>query len=301
MKKVINIMGRITMALAILSLGGLIYNLIFYEKIRPLILRFEDISAILDKMQIPVAASFMLIFIFHISALLYIFFQIMFFKRENLTRALLFFLAIISILMVLGDFALLSDIGKEHAAGLDTSGEWPVLYASQVLHLVFIILLFIIMFMTRKKVLTQYREDIVLRDEAIFINTQYIGIFSGIFGIGVFAALSAFTPLWALKKGIFTVSLIAVLPYLLIAAYWLIVKIREKTGQWYDEKQYLDISRASLFTMIVSIVVMTAIFIIQYFSQAFEFMTITWWPFYVFLVLLLFSGSTLYYAKRSAG
>ncbi len=289
------------MALAILSLGGLIYNLIFYEKIRPLILRFEDISAILDKMQIPVAASFMLIFIFHISALLYIFFQIMFFKRENLTRALLFFLAIISILMVLGDFALLSDIGKEHAAGLDTSGEWPVLYASQVLHLVFIILLFIIMFMTRKKVLTQYREDIVLRDEAIFINTQYIGIFSGIFGIGVFAALSAFTPLWALKKGIFTVSLIAVLPYLLIAAYWLIVKIREKTGQWYDEKQYLDISRASLFTMIVSIVVMTAIFIIQYFSQAFEFMTITWWPFYVFLVLLLFSGSTLYYAKRSAG
>ncbi|MBA7571706.1 hypothetical protein ES708_13474 [subsurface metagenome] len=289
------------MALAILSLGGLIYNLIFYEKIRPLILRFEDISAILDKMQIPVAASFMLIFIFHISALLYIFFQIMFFKRENLTRALLFFLAIISILMVLGDFALLSDIGKEHAAGLDTSGEWPVLYASQVLHLVFIILLFIIMFMTRKKVLTQYREDIVLRDEAIFINTQYIGIFSGIFGIGVFAALSAFTPLWALKKGIFTVSLIAVLPYLLIAAYWLIVKIREKTGQWYDEKQYLDISRASLFTMVVSIVVMTAVFAIQYFSHAFEFMTITWWPFYVFLVLLLFSGSTLYYAKRSAG
>lgn len=299
MKKVIKIMGRITLALAILSLGGLIYNLIFYEKIRPLILRFEDISAILDKMQIPVAASFMLIFIFHVSAVLYIFFQIMFFKRENLTRALLFFLAIISMLMVLGDFALLSDMGKEHAAGLDTSGEWPVLYASQVLHLVFIILLFILMFMTRKKVLARHREDIVLRDEAIFINTQYIGIFSGIFGIGVFAALSAFTPLWALKKGIFIVSLIAVLPYLLIAAYWLIVKIREKTGQWYDEKQYLDISRASLFTMVVSIVVMTAIFVIQYFSHAFEFMTITWWPFYVFLVLLLFSGSTLYYAKRA--
>ncbi|MCK5567223.1 MAG: hypothetical protein KAI62_04875 [Actinomycetia bacterium] len=299
MKKVIKIMGRITLALAILSLGGLIYNLIFYEKIRPLMLRFEDISAILDKMQIPVAASFMLIFIFHVSAVLYIFFQIMFFKRENLTRALLFFLAIISILMVLGDFALLSDMGKEHAAGLDTSGEWPVLYASHALHLVFIILLFILIFMTRKKVLAQYREDIVLRDEAIFINTQYIGIFSGFFGIGVFAALSAFTPLWALKKGIFIVSLIAVLPYLLIAAYWLIVKIREKTGQWYDEKQYLDISRASLFTMVVSIVVMTAIFVIQYFSHAFEFMTITWWPFYVFLVLLLFSGSTLYYAKRA--
>ena len=301
MKKVINIMGRIALALAILSLGGLIYNLIFYEKIRPLMLRFEDISVILDKMQIPVAVSFILIFIFHISAVLYIFFQIMFFKRENLLRALLFFLAIISILMVLGDFALLNDMGKEHAAGLDTSGEWPVLYVSQVLHLVFIILLFILIFMTRKKVLDRYREDIVLRDEAIFINTQYIGIFSGIFGIGVFAALSAFTPLWALKKGIFIVSFIVVLPYLLIAAHWLIVKIREKTGQWYDEKQYLDISRGSLFTMIVSIIIMTIIFIVQYFVEAFEFMSITWFPFYVFLALLLFSGSTLYYAKRAPG
>jgi len=301
MKKTINILSWISLVLAVFSIGGLVYNILFYERIRPLILRFEDITAILDKMQIPAAASFILIFIFHISAILYIFFQIMFFKRESFLRALLFFLSIISGLMVLGDFALLNDMGKEHKAGLDTSGEWPVLYISQLVHILFIILLILLIFLTFRKLSKIHDEDIVLKDEAIFINAQYIGIFCGLFGIGVFSALSAFTKLWALKKGIFIISFISVLPYILIVVYWLIIKAKEKTGSWYDEKQYLDISRGSLFTLIVSIIIMTIIFIVQYFSKAFEFITITWWPFYVFFALLLFSGSTLYYAKRASG
>jgi len=301
MKKTINILSWITLVLAVLSIGGLVYNILFYERIRPLMLRFEDITAILDKMQIPAAASFILIFIFHISAILYIFFQIMFFKRESFLRALLFFLSIISGLMVPGDFALLSDMGKEHKAGLDTSGEWPVLYISQLVHILFIILLMLLIFLTFRKLSQVSDKGIVLKDEAIFINAHYIGIFCGLFGIGVFSALSAFTQLWALKKGIFIVSLISVLPYILIVIYWLIVKAKEKTGSWYDEKQYLDISRGSLLTLIISIIIMTIIFIVQYFSKAFEFIAITWWPFYIFLVLLLFSGSTLYYAKRASG
>lgn len=289
------------MVLAILSIGGLVYNILFYEKIRPLMLRFEDITAVFDKMQIPVAASLILLFIFHIVAILYIFFQMMFFKRENFLRAFLFFLSIISGIMIPGDFILLNDMGKEHMAGLDTSGEWPVLYISQLVHILFIILLIILIFLTGKKLSQMHDEDIVLKDEAIFINAHYLGIFCGLFGIGAFSALSAFTQLWVIKKGIFIVSLISVLPYILIVVYWFIIKAREKIGSWYDEKQYMDISRGSLFTLVISIIIMTIIFIVQYFSKAFEFITITWWPFYVFLVLLLFSGSTLYYAKRASG
>ena len=301
MKKTINTLSVVTFVMSIFSLGGFIYNLLFYESIKPAIYEFADISGILGIMQIPVAISYIYVFIFHIIAVLYIFFQLMYFKKEDLLRAFLFFLGIISTIMVIGDFALLSDIGKEYILGLDTSGEWTVLYGSQAVHLLFTVLIPILVILTRRKAATRREEEIVLRDEAIFINAQYVGIFCGIFGIGIFAVLSACTPLWALKKGIFTVSIIAVFPYLLIAAYWLIVKIREKTGQWYDEKQYLDISRGSLFTMIVSIITMTIIFTVQYFVKAFEFMTITWFPFFIFLVLLLFSGSTLYYAKRAPG
>jgi len=300
MKKVINISGKVTFALGILSLCSLIYNLVFYETLRPKVIRFEDISGILDRMEIIAAVAFIIIFFFHISAISTLAFQLKFFKRASLFRSFLFFMAIISLLMVFGDFALLSDIGKEHMAGLETQGEWVVLYFSQALHFIFIIFLFVLLFLTRKSFLDKFREDIVLKDEAIFINAQYIGIFCGVFGIGVFYAMSALMPLWALRKGIFVISLIAVLPYLLIVIYWLIMKFKEKVGQWYDEKQYQDITKASLTTLIVSIIIMTIIFIAQYFTSDFDFITITWFPFYVFLVLLLFSSSTLYYSKRAA-
>ena len=145
---------------------------------------------------------------------------------------------------------------------------------SQVLHFLFVILLIILILLTTKKLRQTGEGDVVLKDEAIFINAQYIGIFCGLFGFGAFAVLSVFTPLWALKKGIFPVSLISILPYILIVIYWLVVKAREKTGSWYDEKQVQDMTRGSLFALVVSIIIMTIVFIVQYFSQAFEFVTI---------------------------
>lgn len=301
MKKVINISGNITLALALISLGGLAYNIIFYETLRPKVLRFEDISNSLSKMEIFFGVSFIMIFFFHILAILTIAFQLKFFRKENLLRAFIFFMAVISFLLVFGDFALLGDIGKEHALGLDTRGEWPVLYFSQAFHIIFIVFLLVLLFFTRKSFLDKYREDKVLKDEAIFINAQYIGILCGVFGIGVFSWMSASMPLWALKKGIFIISLIIILPYLLIVIYWLIMKIREKTWQWYDEKQFQDISRASLMTMAFSLIIMLVIFLIQYFNNSFNFVAITWFPFYVFLVLLLFSSGTLYFNKKAAG
>jgi len=294
-----SISGNVTLALALASLCGLAYNIIFYEALRPKVLVFGDISGILDKMEIYFGISFLIILLFHISAILTLGFQLKFFKKENLLRAFIFFMAIISMLLVLADFALLGDIGKEHAAGLDTSGEWPVLYFSQAFHFVFIFFLLVLLFFTRRSVLNKYREERVVKDEATFINAQYIGIFCGVFGIGVFSWMSASMPLWAIKKGIFVMSLIIVLPYIILAAYWLAMKIKEKTWQWYDEKQFQDISKASLVTMVLSIIIMLAIFLVQYFNEAFDFVAIIWFPFYIFLVLLIFSSSTLYFNKKA--
>jgi len=299
MKKVIGSLGWPVAVMAVISLACLIYNFIFYQRLMPLMLSLKDITHIVDSMQIPAAVCFIIIFIFHLLALVYIFTLMMYVKRENFLGALVFFLSIMSALMVLGDFTLLSDMGKEHAAGLDTSGEWPILYLSQVLHLFFIIFLIVLIFITIRKLRSE-KESVILRDEAVFLNAQYIGILCGLFGLASFGYLSAFSELWALKKGIFIVSLIAIIPYILIVLYWLAIKIREKTGSWYDEKQYMDMSRGSLFTLIVSMAIMTGAFITQYFVQSFEFITITWWSFYVFLVLLLFSGSILYYSKRAS-
>ena len=69
MKKAINGLGWPVFILTLISLGGLIYNFIFYKRLMPLMLEFKDISGVLDKMQIPVAIIFILIFIFHLIAL----------------------------------------------------------------------------------------------------------------------------------------------------------------------------------------------------------------------------------------
>ena len=47
--------------------------------------------------------------------------------------------------------------------------------------------------------------EVPVKDEAVFINAQYIGIFTGILGLAILISLSLFSPLWAIKKGIVTV------------------------------------------------------------------------------------------------
>jgi len=244
--------------------------------------------------------SFILIFIFHLIAVATVVLQLRFLKEESFFRSILFFMAVMSMLLVLADFALLSDIGKEYKAGLQTRGEWQVLYASQLFHIIFLILMFVSILLTIKKLRSGFRKEIVLKDESIFINAQYIGIFCGICGLAIFSLLSAFLPLWALRKGIFTVSLVMVLPYILIVLYWLVLKFRERITEWYDEKQYQDICRAGLITLVLSIFILLIIFMVQYFNDHTGFIAITWFPFYVFMVLLIFSASNLYFIKRAA-
>ncbi|MCG9480045.1 MAG: hypothetical protein K9H14_07555 [Actinomycetia bacterium] len=298
MKRIIKTCNISLTALGIIALAGYIYNLVFYERLRLPVLAFGDINPILDQMQITAAIFFILIFLFHWAAITYLVINLRFFRRESLFISVLFFLAILSMLMVMGDFALLSDIGKEYQQGWDTSGEWVILYISQALHLVFWVLLAVWMAASVRIRKQQDSQQVIVRDESIFINAQYIGIFCGLSGIAVFVLLSTALPLWALKKGIFSVSMVIILPYLLIALYWLILKLKEKGREWYDEKQYQDICRAGLVTMVSSMVIMFTIYLVQYFTAT-EFISITWFPFYLFLILLIFSSSTLYFAKRS--
>ena len=304
MKKLLKISNNITLVLCSVSIAGIIFTNTFFLILRDMIIKMGDVESFMNKFSIPVASVYILFTVFHLSAMLTLILQLNFFKRDNFLRAFLFFTGITSFLMLFGDSALSSDISKEYVFGLPS--EFIILFFSQALHFIFYVLMLVLLVMTRRSV-TEGREEIVLKDDSIFINAQYIGILSGASGL---VLVSVFTlvcetlyplPLWATKAGIIVTSLISIIPYILIVFYWLIIKFREKTGEWYDEKQYQDIAKASLLTLIVSVIIMTVIFFIQYFVSAFGFITYTWFPFYIFLVLLLFSSSTLYFSKRTAG
>ncbi|MBE3114063.1 MAG: hypothetical protein IMZ59_00920 [Actinobacteria bacterium] len=300
MKRLLKISNNTTLVLCSISIAGLVFTNTFFLMLRDKIINIGDVESFMGKFSIPVAVVYFIFIFFHLSAILTLILQLNFFKRDNFLRAFLFFTGITSLLMLFGDFALASDISKEYIFGLP--GEFNILFFSQALHFIFYILIIVLLVLTRKSVRKE-GEEIVLKDDSIFINAQYIGILSGISGLILITIFSFLyltvypLPSWAVDAGIIVISLIAVIPYILIVLYWLIIKLREGISEWYDEKQYQDITRASLVTLIASIIVMAAIFVVQYFVSAFNIMSEIWFPFYIFLVLLLFSASTLYFNK----
>jgi hypothetical protein len=298
--KLINISENTTLALCLTSFCGLVFNLVFYEILRNKIINYRDILVISDKIGIYVAIIFIIFFFFHISAILSLILQLKFFKRESLLRSFSFFVSIISTLMIFGDFALLSDITKEYIHGFEEgiAGEFFILYLSQGLHLLFIILVIVLVILTKKEIHKKAAEEIVLKDESIFINANYIGVLCSISGLAILVLSSIFSPLWALRKGIMIITLMVVLPYIMIITYWLITKAREKVGEWYDEKQYQDITKASLITLVASVVLLAVIFALQYWWAEFSLLNVIWFPLYLFLILLLFSSITLYFSKK---
>jgi len=302
MKRLLKISNNTTLVLCSISTAGLIFTNTFFLMLRNMIIYMGDVGSFIDKFSIPVVAIYVIFGFFHLSAIFTLILQLNFFKRDNFLRAFLFFTGTTSLLMLFGDFALLSDISKEYVFGLP--GELNILFFSQALHFIFYILMIVLLVSTRKLV-RKGGEEIVLKDDSIFINAQYIGILSGVSGLILVTIFSLMylavypLPLWAAKAGIVVTSLIAIIPYILIVFYWLVIKLKERISEWYDEKQYQDITKASLVTLTASIIIMTVIFIIQYFLSTFDFINITWFPFYIFLVLLLFSSSTLYFSKKT--
>jgi len=301
MKKLMKVSNNTTMVLCSISIAGLIFTNTFYILLRDMITGMGDVESFMNKFSIPVAVVYILFGFFHLAAILSLVLELKFFKRDNFLRAFLFFTGIVSLLMLFGDFALLSDISKEYVFGLP--GEFNILFFSQVLHLIFYILMIVLLASSRKSA-GEKGEEIVLKDDSIFINTQYIGILSGISGLALVTIFSTLyvevydLPVWAIKAGIIMSSMMAVIPYILIAFYWLIIKLRERTGEWYDEKQYQDITRSSLVALMMSIIFLLIVFIIQYIFGNFELLNFIWFPLYFFFILLLFSSTTLFFNKR---
>ena len=304
MKRLMRVSNNTSLVLCSISIAGLIFTNTFYILLKDMIISMRDVDSFMNRFSIPVAVVYIIFGFFHLAAILTLVLELKFFKRDNFLRAFLFFTGIVSLLMLFGDFTLLSDISKEYVFGLP--GEFNILFFSQVLHLVFYILMAVLLISSRKSAWKK-SEEIVLKDDSIFINAQYIGILSGISGLALVTIFSALylkvydLPVWAIKAGIVISSLMAVIPYILIAFYWLIIKLRERTSEWYDEKQYQDITRSSLVAIVMSIIFLLIVFIIQYIFGNFELLNFIWFPLYFFFILLLFSSITLFFNKRKLG
>jgi hypothetical protein len=93
-------------------------------------------------------------------------------------------------------------------------------------------------------------------------------------------------------------SIVLSLPYAIAVLYWFFTKRKKKPADWYDEKQFLDISRGALVSLIVTITLTVGLFLIVT-LKIMQFNLVLLFPIYLFVMEFCFSGSTLYLSKRA--
>ncbi len=292
---------KLTIILFIISFSGFLFNIAVYTILHRMILERKDIAVFTDKISIVVGLGFIFLLLFHLVGAFAVILKLREYSKASVFLSLIFFLAVVSSIMIFGDLALLSDITKEYSTGLIEGiySEFLILYSSQFLHLVFYIFILALLLNWDKYSISSKDQVPSLKDEAIFNDVQYIGILTSLCGLAILAALSIFTPLWAIKKGIILLCILLVLPYAAVVVYWLILKIRERITEWYDEKQFQDVTKAAFISFLASMIILAAVFLVQNLWESFTLINVVWFPFYFFLVLLLFSSIILYFNKKA--
>lgn len=200
-------------------------------------------------------------------------------------------IGIISGLMVLGDITLLSDIGNEYEAGLQTRGEWLIVFASYGLHLLSLGM-GVVALVGNLKGDAQPAEQ-PIKDEVLFLSLHTTGVICGILGLaGILAGVFSSLESWMLQMVVGITSLLIISPYLVILAIWLFRRFWGLPSPGLDEKQFQDLARAGLTTLLTSLPVMAIYYRVQI-TQEGGIFGVLWFPLLLFLVMSLFSSLAL--------
>jgi hypothetical protein len=289
MEKRVKLSSLITLILGFISFSWLIYDSIAFAIISPKIVSLEGLGNLEKTLGALVWMGYLVIFLFHVSAIITLILQLQHHKKPDVLRGVALFLCLLSLFGLMGDYGLINDIGKESQPGGEIQGEWFILYLVTIFHGIFHLIMFFLLFLSFRDFKKQEKPEFVFKEEILFVTAQFIGIFCG--AVGLWTNFSfLFREIPPNNYGdILPFYLLCVLPYGLTALTWLLIKLREKPADWYDEKQGQDISKASLVTLILSIPGMALLFFVAHPLGMF------WFTHYLFLALFFFSASTLYF------
>lgn len=204
----------------------------------------------------------------------------------------------ISFIAMFFHWGALTDILKEYPVGLEINNELKAIWISHILHFSFII--YSVIYLIRARKLPNTNKPLSsLIGEQLFVSLHIIGIVCGISGLLIVLVDFYFrvNP-QSYKWAIIPYSLFVFIPYLLVLLGWFFHAISNKESGWYDEKQKFDIYKSSTFTLLVSIPLMFSLFLFNY-NSVDGIVSILWLPFYLFVVLSIFSISSLYNFKSN--
>jgi hypothetical protein len=124
--------------------------------------------------------------------------------------------------------------------------------------------------------------------EAAFLTTCVVGILCGVTGLVATFAWPERVLEWHLWE-------VMAMPLVLAYVYWLLVMRKAGTGAVLDEKQEMDMVHAGSFTFALSIPSMMVASVLH--DKGFLDVMV-WFPYYLFVTLLIFSATALYRFKR---
>lgn len=299
-KKIIRVFTMGTLLMGVISLLWLVYDYFLYKQLKPVMLSFDELGR-LEQLAEFVWLSYLFMFMVHIFAGITFLLHLRYFRVIRLINIIIVILGITSFLGVFSDWVILGDISKEYEVGWDTSGEWPILYILLGIHAVFLLLLTGTFAVVLRRLKKKDGEEMAMqKDEMVFTAAQYVGLICGSIGLvwTVFSLLVS-QRLHVSYYHMLATSIMILLPYGLVVLYWFIVKCREKIGDWYDEKQSRDVYRAGFITLVVTIPVMLALYLVIHNDALFIRGEYFWFPFLIFTSLTLFSALTLVYYRET--
>jgi hypothetical protein len=292
MIKRIRTTGLLALVLGVVCIGWWVYDMIAFEHIKPRLLSPADWGPLEDTLGGLVWVGFLVFLVFHIPALLTILFRIQFFKKLDWKSGSALALGLLSLFALIGDYGLLNDIGKETRLTGEPQSEWIILYYLMIIHALFFLVMLAVIFRTFRELRREPGPEEVFKDEIIFNTAQWMGVVCGAVGLWVnFSFLMRQVPP---HKFVFLVPfyLLILIPYGLTVLSWLLLKRGEKPADWYDEKQWQDMTKAALVTLLLSLPGMGVLLLVP------KPLGLYWFPHYVFLALFLFSAFTLFFIFR---
>lgn len=280
-----------------LAAVALIFNLVIFSILYPQVTQLLAEKPTWNTYGVVAAINIIVIAFYQLFAEIALLAHLIRHKKTSTLVIAAIAIGIISGLMVLGDISLLSDIGNEYEAGLQTRGEWWILFSSYALHLVSLVLGLIALIRNLNQ--DPGSEEKILKDEVLFLSLISTGIISGWLGLlGVVGAMAANISLWMMERIAPVLSMVIISPFLVLLVIWLLRGIISSVKPSLDEKQLQDLSTASLWTLVITLPMMIVFFGFQHSSLAKESWEALWLPLLLFLSLTSFSSFTMGYFRE---
>jgi hypothetical protein len=288
MDKKIRLWGTVTLVGAFVCLSWVVFDIFTFAHLKARLHLPGQWGSLQQTLGGLVWLGYFVFFLFHIPALMTLIVRLQVFKKVDSFLGGTFLLGVVSLFCLIGDYGLLNDIGRETRLTGQPQEEWTVLTVVLAIHALFVLLMIFLIFQTFRRLKRESTAEPAVKDDVLFLTAQWMGVVCGAVGLLVnfsFYLRQIPSPQYVLLLPFY---LLLFLPYGLAALSWLVRQRETKPSDWYDEKQWGDITHAALATIILSIPGMAVLLL---FRQP---LGMFWFPHYLFLTLLLFSGCTLF-------